>query len=134
MIQEDVLHDDLLLGEKDDVRLEENVTEVKADSVSDTLLESQYMGVAVGVLVTVILLLIVVIVFILYRNYLGPDNNTAVYSNNHNIRKNVYSSMFDLEAGPEQVVYGVSRTRTLPLTPTTSEDNYTGSTLSTLAT
>merc|ERR1719187_1470406 len=89
VVEEDVLHDDLLLDEKDDVRLDENVTEVKADSVSDTLLESQYMGVAVGVLVTVILLLIVVIVFILYRNYLGPDNNTAVYSNNHNIRKNV---------------------------------------------
>jgi len=82
--------------------------------------ETEYMGVAVGVLVTVILVLIVIIVFILYKNYKSsPFPSTSPYYGTSTPRFDHPESQW-----PERKL---TLGRQLPPTPTTSEEQYTDS-------
>ena len=83
--------------------------------------ETEYMGVAVGVLVTVILVLIVIIVFILYKNYKSGEYPESVHYYDTRI-----PPKFDHPEAqwPERKL---TIGRKLPPTPTTSEEHYTDS-------
>ena len=78
--------------------------------------EGEYMGVAVGVLVTVILLLVAVIVFIFYKNH---TTSMGTLEDGSQEDKANYAAI----CGGAETLY---RTRRLPPTPPTSEDHYTG--------
>ena len=88
--------------------------------------ETEYMGVAVGVLVTVILILIVIIVFILYKNYktgaYPPDSSSHYYETR--IPKFDHPESQWLPTAERKLTIG---SRKLPPTPTTSEELYTDS-------
>ena len=88
--------------------------------------ETEYMGVAVGVLVTVILILIVIIVFILYKNYktgaYPPDSSSHYYETR--IPKFDHPEAQWLPTAERKLTIG---SRKLPPTPTTSEEHYTDS-------
>ena len=88
--------------------------------------ETEYMGVAVGVLVTVILVLIVIIVFILYKNYktgaYPPDSSSHYYETR--IPKFDHPEAQWLPTAERKLTIC---SRKLPPTPTTSEEHYTDS-------
>ena len=84
--------------------------------------ETEYMGVAVGVLVTVIFVLITIIIFILYKNYkTNPYPTNSTY----------YETQIPKFDHPESHWPDRKLTigRKLPPTPTTSEEHYTDSSM-----
>ena len=84
---------------------------------------SDFMGVAVGFLVTVILILIAVIMFIMYKNHVNaPYEDPATY----------YQTFIPKAVHPDVQWEGrrfPASPRRLPPTPTTSEEHYTDSSI-----
>ena len=88
--------------------------------------QTEYMGVAVGILVTVILVLIAIIVFILYKNY-----KTGAYPDGLSVSGSHYYETripkFDHPESQWPECRKLTMGRKLPPTPTTSEEHYTDS-------
>jgi hypothetical protein len=89
--------------------------------ILDSWWGSDFMGVAVGFLVTVILILIAVIIFIIYKNHVNSTyEDPATY----------YQTFIPKASHPDVLWEGrryPASPRRLPPTPTTSEEHYTDS-------
>jgi hypothetical protein len=90
---------------------------------------SDFMGVAVGFLVTVILILIAVILFIMYKNHV----NAAAYQEDPTTYYQTFLPKANHHLGAEmrweERGLPAPSPRRLPPTPTTSEDHYTDSSM-----
>jgi hypothetical protein len=92
---------------------------------------SDFMGVAVGFLVTVILILIAVILFIMYKNHVNAayQEDPTTYYQTFLPKAAAANHQLGAEMRWEEQRLPAPSPRRLPPTPTTSEDHYTDSSM-----